>query len=249
MKKTLLVITLCTLSLSAPALNLQKETIRFATEATYAPFESIDANNNIVGFDIDLANAICKKLNTNCTFTHQSFDSLIPALKMRRFDALIAGIDIISERQKQVVFTDTYYNNSAMFIALKNKIDKIELLIGKKIGVQNGTTHQKYIVQQHKEMQAVPYDNYQTAILDLRNGRIDAIFGDTDVISEWLKTKGNENLSAIGKKITDKNYFGIGLGIAVRKENKTLIDKLNKALAQVKFDSTYNAIYQKWLQK
>jgi arginine transport system substrate-binding protein len=141
MKKLLSVITLCSLSL--PVLAAAKETIRFATEATYAPFESIDANNNIVGFDIELAKAICQKLNANCTFTHQSFDSSIPSLKMRRFDALIAGIDITPERQKQVDFTDTYYNNSATFIAVKNKINKISLLKGKKIGVQNGTTHQK----------------------------------------------------------------------------------------------------------
>ncbi|HGJ5890878.1 MAG TPA: arginine ABC transporter substrate-binding protein [Arsenophonus apicola] len=247
MKKLLSVITLCSLSL--PVLAAAKETIRFATEATYATFESIDANNNIVGFDIELAKAICQKLNANCTFTHQSFDSLIPSLKMRRFDALIAGIDITPERQKQVDFTDTYYNNSATFIAVKNKINKISLLKGKKIGVQNGTTHQKYIMQQHKEMQAVPYDNYQTAILDLKNGRIDAVFGDTAVTTEWLKTKGNEDLAAVGEKVTDANYFGVGLGIAVRKGNKVLLDKLNKALAQVKQDGSYDVIYQKWLKK
>lgn len=247
MKKLLSVIILCSLSL--PVLATAKETIRFATEATYAPFESIDANNNIVGFDIDLAKAICQKLNANCTFTHQSFDSLIPSLKMRRFDALIAGIDITPERQKQVDFTDIYYNNSATFIAVKNKINKISLLKGKKIGVQNGTTHQKYIIQQHKEMQAVPYDNYQTAILDLKNGRIDAVFGDTAVTTEWLKTKGNENLAAVGEKVTDANYFGVGLGIAVRKGNKALLDKLNTALIQVKQDGSYDVIYHKWLQK
>ncbi|WGO82781.1 arginine ABC transporter substrate-binding protein [Arsenophonus apicola] len=247
MKKLLSVIILCSLSL--PVLATAKETIRFATEATYAPFESIDANNNIVGFDIDLAKAICQKLNANCTFTHQSFDSLIPSLKMRRFDALIAGIDITPERQKQVDFTDIYYNNSATFIAVKNKINKISLLKGKKIGVQNGTTHQKYIMQQHKEMQAVPYDNYQTAILDLKNGRIDAVFGDTAVTTEWLKTKGNENLAAVGEKVTDANYFGVGLGIAVRKGNKALLDKLNTALIQVKQDGSYDVIYHKWLQK
>ncbi|HGJ5875748.1 MAG TPA: arginine ABC transporter substrate-binding protein [Arsenophonus sp.] len=247
MKKLLLAVILYSLPLSV--LTSPTETIRFATEATYVPFESIDANNKIVGFDIDLANAICKKLNATCTFTHQAFDSLIPSLKMRRFDALIAGIDITPERQKQVDFTDIYYHNSATFIVLKNNINKISLLKGKKIGVQNGTTHQKYILQQHKEMQVVPYDNYQTALLDLQNGRIDAVFGDTAVTTEWLKTKGNENLVAVGEKITDLNYFGIGLGIVVRKGNKVLLDKLNKALAQVKRDGTYDVIYQKWLQK
>ncbi|BGI50848.1 MAG: arginine ABC transporter substrate-binding protein [Arsenophonus endosymbiont of Ceratovacuna japonica] len=222
-------------------------TIRFATDATYAPFESIDDNNNIIGFDIDIVNIICSKINVNCTFTHQSFDSLIISLKMHRFDALVSGIDITPDRQKQVDFTDIYYKNSTMFIVSKKKINKISLLEGKKIGVQNGTTHQKYIIQQHKEMKVVPYDNYQLAILDLQNGRIDAMFGDSAVITKLLKTKGNKNLISINEKITDLNYFGIGLGIAVRKGNKILLDKLNKALIQIKQDGSYDAIYKKWL--
>lgn len=234
------------MTLSATA--AEKETIRFATEATYAPFEMFDANNQIVGFDVDLANAMCDKINATCTFTHQSFDSLIPSLKFRRFDALMAGIDITPDRQKQVDFTDTYYANSAEFIAVKDKITSPAQLKGKKIGVQNGTTHQKYIMEQLKDMSTVPYDNYQAAILDLQSGRIDAVFGDTAVADEWLKAKGNENLAVVGDKVTDPEYFGIGLGIAVRKGNKDLQDKLNKAMSEVKADGTYDVIYKKWFE-
>jgi ABC-type amino acid transport substrate-binding protein len=70
----------------------------------YPPFESIDANNKIVGFDVDLANALCKEIDATCTFTNQAFDSLIPSLKFRRFDAVMAGMDITPEREKQVLF-------------------------------------------------------------------------------------------------------------------------------------------------
>ncbi|KLN96120.1 arginine ABC transporter substrate-binding protein [Moellerella wisconsensis] len=246
MKKILLAALLGAMTLSATA--AEKETIRFATEATYAPFEMFDANNQIVGFDVDLANAMCDKINATCTFTHQSFDSLIPSLKFRRFDALMAGIDITPDRQKQVDFTDTYYANSAEFIAVKDKITSPAQLKGKKIGVQNGTTHQKYIMEQLKDMSTVPYDNYQSAILDLQSGRIDAVFGDTAVADEWLKAKGNENLAVVGDKVTDPEYFGIGLGIAVRKGNKDLQDKLNKAMSEVKADGTYDVIYKKWFE-
>lgn len=246
MKKILLAALLGAMTLSATA--AEKETIRFATEATYAPFEIFDANNQIVGFDVDLANAMCGKINATCTFTHQSFDSLIPSLKFRRFDALMAGIDITPDRQKQVDFTDTYYANSAEFIAVKDKITSPAQLKGKKIGVQNGTTHQKYIMEQLKDMSTVPYDNYQAAILDLQSGRIDAVFGDTAVADEWLKAKGNENLVVVGDKVTDPEYFGIGLGIAVRKGNKDLQDKLNKAMSEVKADGTYDVIYKKWFE-
>lgn len=87
MKKILFAALLTSITLSATA--AEKETIRFATEATYPPFEMIDANNKIVGFDVDLANAMCEKINAECTFTNQSFDSLIPSLKFRRFEALM----------------------------------------------------------------------------------------------------------------------------------------------------------------
>lgn len=90
MKKVLIAALLASVSLSATA----AQTIRFATEASYPPFESIDANNKIVGFDVDLANALCKEIDATCTFSNQAFDSLIPSLKFRRIDAVMAGMDI-----------------------------------------------------------------------------------------------------------------------------------------------------------
>lgn len=87
MKKVLIAALLAGMSLSASA----AQTIRFATEASYPPFELVDANNQIVGFDVDLANALCKEIDATCTFTNQAFDSLIPGLKFRRFDAVMAG--------------------------------------------------------------------------------------------------------------------------------------------------------------
>lgn len=244
MKKIVFAALLASVTLYATA--AEKETIRFDTEATYPPFEMVDANNQIVGFDVDLANAMCEKIKAECTFTNQSFDSLIPSLKYRRFEALMAGIDITPERQKQVDFTDSYYDNSAVFITVADKISDVADLKGKQIGVQNGTTHQKYINEQHKDMKTVPYDSYQNAVLDLKNGRIQGIFGDTAVVNEWLKK--NPELSVVGERITDPNYFGTGLAIAVRKGNTNLQDKLNKALAEVKADGTYDVIYKKWFE-
>lgn len=95
------------------------EQISFGVSATYPPFESMDANNQIVGFDIDLAHALCKQMQAECTFTNHAFDSLIPALKFKKYDAVISGMDITPERSKQVAFTDPYYANSALVIAKK----------------------------------------------------------------------------------------------------------------------------------
>ena len=134
MKKVLLAVLLAGVTLSATA----AQTIRFATEASYPPFESIDANNKIVGFDVDLANALCKEIDATCTFSNQAFDSLIPSLKFRRIDAVMAGMDITPEREKQVLFSTPYYDNSALFIGQKGKFTSVDQLKGKKVGVQNG---------------------------------------------------------------------------------------------------------------
>ena len=243
MKKVLLATLLASLSLSATA----AQTIRFATEASYPPFESMDASNKIVGFDVDLANALCKEIDATCTFSNQSFDSLIPSLKFRRIDAIMAGMDITPEREKQVLFSNPYYDNSALFVGQKGKVADIAALKDKKVGVQNGTTHQKFIMDKHPEITVVPYDSYQNAKLDLQNGRIDAVFGDTAVVTEWLKAE--PKLAAIGDKVTDKGYFGTGLGIAVRQGNTDLQAKFNTALEKVKKDGTYQTIYEKWFQK
>jgi len=243
MKKVLIATLLASISLSAAA----AQTIRFATEASYPPFESMNDKNEIVAFDVYLANALCKEIDATCTFTNQAFDSLIPSLKFRRFDAVMAGMDITPEREKQVLFTNAYYDNSALFVGQKGKVASIDQLKGKKVGVQNGTTHQKFINDKHPEITTVPYDSYQNAKLDLQNGRIDAVFGDTAVVTEWLKS--NDKLAAVGDKVTDKDYFGTGLGIAVRQGNTELQQKFNTALDKVKKDGTYENIYNKWFQK
>ncbi len=243
MKKVLLAALFASLSFSAGA----AQTIRFATEASYPPFESMDASNKIVGFDVDLANALCKEMDATCTFSNQSFDSLIPSLKFKRVEAVMAGMDITPERQKQVLFSNPYYDNSALFIGVQGKYTSIDQLKGKKVGVQNGTTHQKFINDKHPEITTVPYDSYQNARLDLQNGRIDAVFGDTAVVTEWLKA--NPKLAAVGDKVTDKAYFGTGLGIAVRKGNTELQQQFNSALEKVKQNGTLDAIYNKWFQK
>ncbi|MBJ7220492.1 MULTISPECIES: arginine ABC transporter substrate-binding protein [unclassified Brenneria] len=240
MKKLLIATLLAGMTFSAAA----ADTIRFASSATYPPFESLDANNEIVGFDMDLAKALCKQMQATCTFTNQAFDSLIPALKFRRYDAVISGMDITPDRSKQVAFTQPYYANSAVVIAQKGKFTDFAELKGKRIGMENGTTHQKYLHDKHPEVQTVAYDSYQNAVLDLKNGRIDGVFGDTAVVNEWLKT--NPNLATVGEHVTDAEYFGTGLGIAVRPDNQALLEKLNNALDAIKADGTYQAINDKW---
>jgi len=240
MKKWMIAAVLVSLAVSAQA----AEKIRFATSATYPPFESLNSDNQIVGFDIDLAKALCQQMKAECSFTNTAFDSLIPSLKFRRYDAVIAGMDITAERSKQVDFTQPYYANSAIVIAPKGTFSAISDLNGKRVGVENGTTHQKYLQDKHPDIKVVAYDSYQNAILDMKSCRLDGVFGDSAVVNQWLKT--NSDLASVGEHVTDADYFGTGLGIAVRKGNDGLREKLNQALAALKANGTWQKINQQW---
>lgn len=226
--------------------SAQAKEIRFAMEATYPPFEFTNEKNEVIGFDVDLANALCQALKRQCSFHIQSFDSLITSLKFRRFDAAISGMDITAEREKQVLFTRPYYDNAAVFVAKKGRFTDISQLARLKVGIQNGSTHQKYIHDKFPRQQTASYTSVQHAFIDLQNGRVDAVFGDTAVINAWL-TKAAA-YGAVGEVVKDVSYFGRGYGIAVNLHNPQLRDDLNQALEQVVADGTYDSIYQRWFR-
>ncbi|AGH38853.1 transporter substrate-binding domain-containing protein [Bibersteinia trehalosi] len=221
--------------------------ITFAMEPSYPPFELTNEKGEIVGFDVDVANAICKEIGATCHFKSQAFDALIPSLIKGRggFDAAISAIDITEARAKQVAFTDAYYESSASFIAVKDK--NVSLETAKKVGVQNGTTYQQYVNNETKQYAASSYNSLQDAVLDLKNGRIDIIFGDTDVLRDMFEK--NPELGFVGEKVTDKKYFNNGLGIAVNKSKTELVESLNKGIKAIKESGEYQTIYDKWMTK
>ena len=227
---------------SAFVANAQE--ITFAMEPSYPPFETTNEKGEIIGFDVDVANAICKEIQATCHFKSQAFDALIPGLKSKRFDASISAIDITDARAKQVAFSNAYYDSSASYVALKGKAD---LASAKTVGVQNGTTFQQYTAAESKQYNAKAYASLQDAILDLKNGRIDIIFGDTAVLADMISKEAE--IQFVGDKVTDKKYFGNGLGIAVNKSSKELLESLNKGLEAVKANGEYPKIYDKWMTK
>lgn len=239
MKKTLLTAILLGSSIAASAQELT-----FAMEPSYPPFETTNEKGEIIGFDVDVANAICQEIQVTCKFKSETFDSLIPSLKAKRFDAAISAIDITDARAKQVLFSDAYYDSSASYVALKGKAT---LESAKNIGVQNGTTFQQYTVAETKQYSPKSYASLQNSILDLKSGRIDIILGDTAVLSDMISKE--PEIQFVGEKVTNKKYFGNGLGIAMHKSNKDLAAQLNKGLAAIKANGEYQKIYDKWMTK
>ena len=239
MKKTLLTAILLGASVAASAQELT-----FAMEPSYPPFETTNEKGEIIGFDVDVANAICKEIQATCKFKGEAFDALIPNLKAKRFDASISAIDITDARAKQVLFSDAYYDSTASYVALKGKAT---LESAKNVGVQNGTTFQQYTVAETKQYTTKAYASLQSAILDLKSGRIDMIFGDTAVLADMISKE--PEMQFVGEKVANKKYFGNGLGIAMHKSNKELAEQLNKGLAVIKANGEYQKIYDKWMTK
>ncbi|BFU60681.1 MULTISPECIES: lysine/arginine/ornithine ABC transporter substrate-binding protein [Rodentibacter] len=239
MKKQLLLSILMGIGAVANA-----EELTFGTEPSYPPFEATTEKGELVGFDIDIAQAICKEIQATCHFKTQPFDALIPSLKAKRFDAVMSAIDITPAREKQVLFSQPYYDSSASYIALKGKGN---LATAKNIGVQNGSTFQQYTVTETPQYTPKSYVNLQDAILDLRNGRIDIVLSDTALLADLIAKE--PNIEFIGEKVMNEKYFGSGVGIALHKSNKALQERLNQGLKTIKENGEYQKIYDKWMKK
>lgn len=243
MKK--LLFTLLTLLASASYAALP-QVVRFATEATYPPFEYMDASGQIKGFDIDLAKALCAKMEVQCTFSNQPWDSLIPSLKLGKFDALIGAMAITDARKQQVDFTNPYLDTTAIFIAPKTAHFDIspEGLANKTIGVQGGTTFEQYLNAEYgNHITIKSYAGIQDALLDLSSGRVDAVLGDTPSLLEWLhKHDATKGFTQVGELVVSPQFFGRGYGIAVQKGNAELAAAFNRALQQITQDGTYERI-------
>ena len=136
-----------TLMFAAMALAMQGamakdwDSIRFATEGAYPPFNTVDTSGAVQGFDVDIANALCEEMKAKCTWVKQEWDGMIPALLSRKFDAISASMSITEERKKRVDFTDRYYATPLALVAKKGSglVPELGVLKGKRIGVQRGT--------------------------------------------------------------------------------------------------------------
>lgn len=251
MKKWIILLSSLLITFSQMLMADTPKIVRFATEATYPPFEYIDNSGQMKGFDIDLAKLLCHQMQVECTFSNQAFNSLIPSLNLGKFDALIAAIGVTPERQKQVSFTQSYYEPSASFVALLSNHYKLADLPGKIIGVQEGTTFAKYLADKYHDTVTIKtYASIQDAFLDLVSGRLNAVLADTPIAKDWLKQNNNsQHYSIVDQPIIDHTYFGNGYGIAVRKNDTALLAALNKALVAIKSDGSYAQLVQEYFGK
>ncbi|PIJ51500.1 histidine ABC transporter substrate-binding protein HisJ [Erwinia sp. OLTSP20] len=252
MKKQLLALSLLLAVASVGnALAAVPKTLRIGTDPTYAPFESKNAQGQLVGFDIDLANEICKRIEAKCTFVESDFDALIPSLKAKKIDAIISSLSITAKRQEEIAFSDKLYAANARLIAPKGSSIQPTLasLKGKNIGLLQGTTQETY-ANQYWRPQGVtitPYANQDLVYQDLTAGRIDAAFQDEVAASEgFLKQPMGKAYAFAGPAVKDDKIFGVGTGMGLPKESTDLKAAIDKAFAAMRKDGTYDKLAKKY---
>ena len=233
-------ILFCSLLLLLTSGSVLAEKIRIGTEGAYPPFNMIDQDGQVAGFDVDIAKALCTRMDTECVFVTQDWDGIIPGLLARKYDAVVASMSITEERKKAVDFSDRYYSNSLAMIAKSGtNIDPTQLQ-GKSVGAQRATIaadHANAIEGANVKL----YDTQENAYLDLNSGRIDVLMTDRLPGYDWLNSEQGKGFEFIGDAID----IGDQIGIAVRKGDK-LRERLNKAIEEIRADGTYQRINAKY---
>ncbi|WP_324019694.1 glutamine ABC transporter substrate-binding protein GlnH [Pantoea sp. JZ29] len=214
-------------------------------DTAFVPFE-FKQGDKYVGFDIDLWNAIAKKMNVSYELRPMDFGGLIPGLQSRNLDVAMAGITITEPRKQVVDFSDGYYN-ADLLIAVKSNntsITKFSDLMGKKVGLKQGTAAATFMKGKYKA-DYVEFPNIDNAYLDLQAGNLDAVVHDSPNVLYYVKTAGDGKIKAVGENdsILPQQY-----GFAMQK-NSPLTPKVNAALKALRADGTYNKIYVKWFAK
>ncbi|WP_220815033.1 ABC transporter substrate-binding protein [Pseudomonas paralcaligenes] len=251
MKKIVLLGALALTAFSA-LVQADEKPLRIGIEAAYPPFAYKTPDGKITGFDYDIGNALCAEMKVECKWIEQEFDGLIPALKVRKFDAILSSMSITEERKRSVDFTGKYYATPAR-LAMKagSEYSDVAGLKGKKIGVQRSSIYDRYAsdVFAPAGAEIVRYSSQNEIFLDLASGRLDATLADVVNIDDgFLKTDAGKGFALVGPDFTDEKYFGEGQGIAVRKGDKALADKISAAILAIRANGKYQEVQDKYFQ-
>ena len=240
--KKFLLAAAATLVFSANALAVDK--YKVGIEGAYPPFNNKNASGEVVGFDKEIADALCAKMKAECEVVTSDWDGIIPALNAKKYDFIVSSLSITDERKNAVDFTDPYYSNKQQFVAKKGvdfKTD-IDSLKTKKLGTQRSTQAATWL-EDNIGGDISLYDTQENAYLDLSSGRVDGLLADKYAIYGWLKADpAGQDYEFKGEPINEDDK----VGIALRKGETDLRTKLNLALKEIKQDGTYKKINDKY---
>lgn len=222
------------------ATSAQADELIVATDTAFVPFE-FKQGDSYVGFDIDLWDAIATELELSYQLRPMDFAGIIPALQTGQVDVALAGITIKPERQEVIDFSDGYYDSGfLLMVAADSDIAGEADLAGKSLAVKTGTSASDYAEANFTETELRKFPNVDNAYLELRAGGVDAAMHDTPNVLYYIATAGDGAVKAVGEQMMAHKY-----GIAFPKGSE-LTPRVNEALAAIKADGRYDAIYEKW---
>lgn len=225
-----------------PKMTQQEGVLRVGSETTFPPFEFTEGSK-YVGFDVDLSEAIAKKLGLKMEFKSMGFDALIPAVQSGDIDMIAAGINSTPEREKALDFSDVYFDQGGFITVVRKDNDTIhnmDELAGKTVGAQIGTIPVE-MAQKIPGTTVKQIDSNANIFMELKAGTIDGAIIDNAVAMYYLKQGADQDLKLVGEPTQSP-----GTVLGVKKGNTELQQAVNKALKELKEDGTYDKIYQKW---
>lgn len=251
MKSFMAKLAIAVLAFAIPAGAAAKaETIKVGIAAEpYPPFSQPDASGKWSGWEIDIMHAVCKAAELDCVVTPVSWDGIIPALKAGKIDMIFNSMSITAERQKEIDFSDKYYNTPTIVIGAKAlDFDATpEGLSGKILGVQVSTVHEAYARKHFPDAEIKVYQTQDEANQDLVAGRIDATQADAIALQAFLKTDAGKACCELkGEVAPDEEILGAGVGAGIRKDDDKLEEKINAAIKEIRSDGTYEEISKKY---
>lgn len=234
---------------SEPA-PLRRVVIRFLTDSDFPPFNFYDEEGVLVGFNIDLARAICLELNTSCDIKVRNWDELFAGLKSGEADAVIAAHKVTASALATVDFTDRYFHTPARFAARKENVDleiTPEGLDGKTIGVARGTPHEAFLKAFFRDSPLTLFENADLAREALSDGKVDLIFDDGISLAFWLNgTLSRQCCEFKGGPYLEPKFFGDGLAIAVPRSDPEVKALINEALKKVRNSGRFDELVQRY---
>ena len=241
-KKSLLPLLAVALAFAAlaSAPPAQAESLRVGMECTYAPFNFRNEDGELTGYDVDVAKGVAEIIGADLEFVCQKWDGMIPALLANKFDLIVASMSITKQRLEKIDFSAPYRISVGRFVGRKdadftlfNEDGSVNTggFEGIKVGVERSSTYDNWIQAKVPNAEILYYDSNEALYLDLQNGRTDAIM--TNPMKAYLKFLSKEDgkgFEFVSPALDDEEYFGIGVGIGLRKGNDELLAKLNDAV-------------------
>ena len=232
MKK--LILSTAVLALTAGA--AMADVVRMGTEGAYPPYNYIDDNGEVAGFERELGDELCARAELTCEWVTNDWDSIIPNLVSGNYDTIIAGMSITAERDEVIDFTQDYVPPAASaYVAASADAD----LAGGVISAQTATIQAAYIAESGATL--LEFATADETIAAVQNGEVDAVFADYDFLAPVVEASGGA-LMFVGEEVA----LGGGVGMGIRESDNELRDKFNAAIDSMKADGSLNALIAKW---